>query len=349
MPDGTNVYDRAADETRRLEALYRYGVLDSAPEESFDRITRLARTVLQTDIVAVSLIDRDRQWFKSRQGTQLCGSARDISFCTHAIADSVPMIVPDASIDPRFANSPLVTGEPWVRFYLGVPLRTPDGHNIGALCAVDRKPRTPSIEQVAVMQDLALLVIDELELRQLATVDELTGALTRRAFITHGEHAIARAQRNGHSLSLIAFDVDHFKAVNDTHGHPTGDETLRSVAACCQAELRSFDEFGRLGGEEFAVLVPEQDCDGAAAIAERLRKRIASTAVRARGGLLRVTASFGVAQHALHGTMAELMSEADAALYLAKRSGRNQTIQAPPLHVDDEFSSMSSVRPTLRF
>lgn len=345
MLDGIGPAD--ALEARRLETLYRYGVLDTAPEESFDRITRLAKSVLQTDIAAVSLVDRDRQWFKSRQGTDLCQTSRDSSFCSHAILDAAPLIVPDTLQDARFAGNPLVTGAPWIRFYLGVPLRMPDGQSIGTLCAIDRKPRTATPDQVAVMQDLARLVIDELELRQMATTDELTGALTRRAFMANAAQAIARADRYDEPLSVITFDIDHFKHVNDSHGHATGDEVLRRVALCCRAELRSFDEFGRLGGEEFAIILPEQHARGASKAAERIRKRIAGLQVPGRAGALRVTASFGVAERAPHTSVAELLAEADAALYLAKESGRNQTITAPPPAEDDVFGT--ALAPTLRF
>jgi GAF domain-containing protein len=124
-------------EDERLRALYRYDVLDSHPEESFDRITRLAKLALQAPIAMVSLVDRDRQWFKSRVGIETTETARNISFCTHTIRKDEPLVVPDALVDPRFCNSPLVTGPPYVRAYFGVPLRTPDGHNVGALCVND--------------------------------------------------------------------------------------------------------------------------------------------------------------------------------------------------------------------
>ena len=143
-------------EAQRLAALHRYGVLDTPAEEAFDRITRLAQSALQVPIVLVSLIDENRQWFKSKQGLDTPETARDISFCTHALED------------PRFRTNPLVTGAPNIRFYVGVPLRTPDGHNIGTLCAIDRKPRELTDDHIHILRDLASLVMDELELRRLA-------------------------------------------------------------------------------------------------------------------------------------------------------------------------------------
>jgi GAF domain-containing protein len=131
-------------ESGRLDALYRYEILDTEPEEAFERITRLVKTVLDMPMVVVSLVDLDRQWFKSRQGVTASETPRDISFCTHTIQTPQPLVIPDAHADPRFANSPLVVGEPHIRCYIGVPLRTRDAHNVGALCAMDRKVREPT-------------------------------------------------------------------------------------------------------------------------------------------------------------------------------------------------------------
>lgn len=318
-----------AAETARLNALYRYDVLDTPQEESFDRITRLAASVMQTPIVLVSLIDRDRQWFKARQGLDATETARDISFCTHAIQNQGPMIVRDAREDTRFRDNPLVRGEPWIRFYLGVPLRTPDGYNIGTLCAIDREPRDAAPTQVALLQDLARLIVDELELRQIATTDSLTGALTRRGFAQHAEQAMLRAERYHHPISCIVLDVDYFKSVNDRHGHATGDAVLSAVAAACRSIIRSVDIFGRLGGEEFAVMLPETDLAGAMRTAERMRQAIADVAMPIDAGTLRVTASFGVTV-LRDGSrdLVGLLHAADTALYGAKQAGRNRVIIA---------------------
>jgi diguanylate cyclase (GGDEF)-like protein len=319
--------DQAA-ETRRLEALYRYGVLDTEPEESFDRITRLAKTVLQTAVVTVSLLESGRQWFKPRPGftAQPLDSAVSVGTCV--ITSHQPVLVQDTLADPRFANHQPAPGQPRMRFYLGVPLRTNDGYLIGTLCAMDPEPRQPTQDHVALMQDLARLVVDELELRQLATTDGLTGALTRRAFMSEAKRAIERADRYEHDLSLLTFDIDHFKAVNDRFGHPAGDVVLRVIAAVCRAELRAVDQFGRIGGEEFAILLPETDRIAALALAERLRKAVAATRVPVASGTLTVTVSFGVVGREWREDLSTLLAEADEALYIAKRSGRNQTMAA---------------------
>lgn len=134
--------DKSLDEPGRLMALRRYAILDTSPEEPFDKLTQLVRDVLGVPIAAVSLIDAERQWFKSITGLTACETSRDISFCSHAIQRQEPMMIPDATLDPRFAGNPLVTGEPGIRSYLGIPLTTPDGYNLGALCAIDLQPRS---------------------------------------------------------------------------------------------------------------------------------------------------------------------------------------------------------------
>ncbi|NKB47900.1 MAG: GAF domain-containing protein [Alphaproteobacteria bacterium] len=164
------IYSIDPNEAERLAALHRYGILDTPSEETFDRITRLAKFALDVPIVLVSLIDSNRQWFKSKQGLDTPETPRDISFCTHAIQQDAALIITDALDDPRFRENPLVTGPPYIRFYIGVPLRTPDGHNIGTLCAIDQQPRELSDDDIHILRDLAGLVMDALELRRLAAI-----------------------------------------------------------------------------------------------------------------------------------------------------------------------------------
>jgi diguanylate cyclase (GGDEF)-like protein len=311
-----------AQEEQRLKVLRDYDVLDTEPEETFDRITRLARMALRTPIVMISLVDRDRQWFKSRFGIDVDETPRSISFCDHAIRHDTPTIVPNALDDPRFANNPLVLGEPHIRFYLGVPLCSPKGFNVGTLCAIDREPREASQEEVAAMCDLARLVVDELELRQIAAIDSLTGVLTRRSFLAEAERVLARGRQDGVSDSCIMLDVDHFKLINDRFGHPAGDAVLRDVARLCQTNLRTSDFIGRMGGEEFVIFLPRTKLDEACAAAERLRALLAQTPMRWDGQRLDVTASFGIASAT--GTLSEILSAVDQAMYRAKTAGRNR-------------------------
>jgi diguanylate cyclase (GGDEF)-like protein len=317
-------------EEERLQALYHYDILDTPAEESFDRITRLARLTLQMPIATISLVDRDRQWFKSRQGMAVDETPRNISFCTHTIEKDEPFVVQDALAHRWLRHSPLVTGETHIRAYVGMPLRTPGGHNIGALCVMDVKAREIGKEQLNVLQDLARLVVDELELRQLAFIDPLTGAMTRRAFLAEAEKEVKRAKRHHRDLVCIMFDIDHFKSTNDAYGHACGDQVLAKVLAACREQLRTSDHIGRLGGEEFAILLPEIGGE-AVEVAEKLRRRIASLVVDYGSQIIQASASFGVAILVDQDTsFADISARADTALYEAKNSGRNKVCAGKP-------------------
>lgn len=152
-------------EESRLQKLLSYDILDTPPEEPFERITRIAAETMGAPIAAVSLIDRDRQWMKSRRGLDACETPRDLAFCAHAILSDHVLVVEDATQDLRFSGNPLVTGGPALRFYAGAPLRTPDGFNLGTLCVIDRRPRTLAPSHRQLLEDLAHLTVDEMELR----------------------------------------------------------------------------------------------------------------------------------------------------------------------------------------
>ena len=152
-----------ANEEERLEAVYNLGLLDTEPEERFDRHTRIAAAAHDAPSALVTLVDRDRQWYKSHQGFDFSESPRDIGFCSHAILQDGPLVVNDALTDDRFAENPAVVGDPRVRFYAGVPLRTSDGTAVGAFCIVDHKPRSLSPTQLKMLQDIAHMVEEELE------------------------------------------------------------------------------------------------------------------------------------------------------------------------------------------
>lgn len=315
------------DDDARVAALRRLDVLDSAIEEPFEKIVTLVRTVLTVPIATVTLVDRDRQWFKARRGMEQTETPRDVSFCTHTIQQREPLIIEDALDDPRFAHSPLVAGPPYVRSYAGVPLRTPEGYNVGALCAMDTRPRRFSPADIAILGNFANIVCDELELRLIAQVDHLTGALTRRGFVDQGEKEVERARRYGRASSLVMLDVDHFKRVNDTYGHAVGDQVLRQLAKLAEVTLRPCDVFGRLGGEEFALLLPETTGSAAVITAERLRQDIARhPMILPDGRTLHITASFGVAELSDSiGSLTAWLACADTMMYAAKSVGRNCT------------------------
>ena len=323
------IADSVVAEAGRLAALDRYDILDSPAEKSFDRITDLVRAVLGVSMAAVSLVDRDRQWFKSHPGLAVSQTRRDIAFCDHTVAGGVPFVVPDARADARFTDNPLVTGPPYIGSYAGVPLTSRDGFHVGTLCALDAAPRDFTAAEIDILGKLAAIVADELELRQIARFDHLTGALARRAFLVEASRAIARRDRYGRPCTLALFDLDHFKAVNDRLGHAAGDAVLCAVTATCSAMLRTNDVLGRIGGEEFGIVLPELDPAAALAAANRFRAGIAAAD-------LGVTASFGIAPLTpAIATADDWLAAADAALFDAKRAGRNLC----RLHVADRTAA----------
>src|SRR5215469_351708 len=163
----------ATNEAKRLKVLWQYDVLDTVPEEVFDDLTELAARICEAPIALISLVDENRQWFKSKVGISVNETSRDISFCAHAIRQHELFIIPDATQDLRFAKNPLVTSDPKIRFYAGAPLITPDGHALGTLCVIDKVPRELRPEQKQALRVLARRVMTQLELRRHA------GALTR--------------------------------------------------------------------------------------------------------------------------------------------------------------------------
>jgi GAF domain-containing protein len=153
-------------EAARLETLRQYEILDTESEEVFDDITRLAAYICQTPIAVISLVDKDRQWFKARLGLEPSETSRDCAFCAHAILQETPMVVPDALADERFANNALVTAQPYIRLYAGAPLITTEGFKLGTLCVIDRVPRSLSDEQIAALRILSYQVMAQLDLRR---------------------------------------------------------------------------------------------------------------------------------------------------------------------------------------
>jgi GAF domain-containing protein len=162
-------------EQQRLKVLWQYEVLDTVPEAMFDDLTELAASICAAPMALVSLVDENRQWFKSAQGLSQRETSRDISFCAHAICQTGLFIVPDARRDPRFKDNPMVRREPHLRFYAGSPLLTADGYALGTLCVLDKKPRRLSVFQKRALQLLARVVVSQLELRRHSQVPVTLG------------------------------------------------------------------------------------------------------------------------------------------------------------------------------
>jgi GAF domain-containing protein len=171
-------YPIPENEAERINTLRGYGILDTHPEERFDDLTRLAASICGTPSSFISLVDEDRQWFKSKTGIELCQTSRADAICAHAIMSPEVFVLPDASQDPRFASNPLVLGEPFVRFYAGAPLTAPNGHHLGALCVIDRVPRQLRPDQLEGLRILSRQVMAQVILGK--NLNDLKSALNQR-------------------------------------------------------------------------------------------------------------------------------------------------------------------------
>lgn len=312
----------------RLAALHDLDILDSPREPAFDRISELIRLVFGVEIGLVTLIDAHRQWYKAAIGMTNTEQSLDSAFCRFTLAEGGPVIVNDATEDARFSDHEKVVGEPHIRFYAGVPIITAKGLIVGSLCAIDTQKREFGPREIAILEHLASLVMHGLELRQEAVTDVLTGASSRRSFKQEAGKHIALAHRNNFPLSCLSIDIDHFKTVNDTYGHASGDQVLCGVVGALKQNLRQSDLIGRLGGEEFAIMLPQTEEATAVEVAEKLRKAIKALRFPGSNPPITVTTSFGVASLGKGDDIDSLIARSDQALYSAKRSGRDRVCVA---------------------
>lgn len=245
-------------EEERLKSLYMVDLLDSKADERFERLARVGRKLFNVPVALISLLDRDRQWLLACEGLDARETSRDVSFCGHAILQEGAFIVNNALKDERFYDNPLVTGEPFIRFYAGYLVHLPDGAVAGTICLIDSKSRHFSEDDIASLKDLAYILEDEFQVINLAMTDSLTGIPNRRGFYRSGEKRFNELRQNNKSFSIIYFDLDKFKPINDLWGHAEGDEVLKIFSKQLLKQLSPKDIVGRLGGDEFAVLLTRE-------------------------------------------------------------------------------------------
>lgn len=449
-------------EQARLEALELSNMMDSAQEETFDRIARILSRTLATPIALVTFVGQERIWFKSNIGLDARETVRKDSFCAEAILTNEILEVEDTWKDDRFRDHPLVQGYPEIRYYAGAPLLLSSGHRLGTLCAIDLVPRRLSHDERKLLTDLAATIVELLELQsaakkaidaenrlldavntipdgfalydkndrlllcnehytriydktadlmvpgvhfeeiirkgvergqyadaigneeawiaermerhrkldqpveqklpsgrwirveerrtreggyvgvrvditelknqqaelsRLAWTDSLTGALNRRRFIELAEQEMHRSIRSGRPLALIMMDIDHFKAINDVYGHAAGDIVLIEMVRRWKEELRDYDILARVGGEEFAILLPDCDTSGATLVMQRLLERTSVRSVKLEVGEVLLTVSGGlVCCDRENESVESAIDRADRALYQAKQEGRNRFV-----------------------
>ena len=262
---------RLTDESRRLQVLHSLNILDTPPDERFDRITRLAARLFRVPIALFTLVDANRQWFKSSIGLDISETARDISFCTYAIEHEEVMVIPDATLNPAFKNNPLVLQDPNIRFYAGCPVHADTGSRLGTLCLIDREPREFSRHDEAVLRHAAQMIENELTADFLAHADPLTNMLNRRGFDARAQEAIALCHDADLQACLFLFDLVDFKSFNERHGPAAGDRALIEFSRLLRETFRGSDLIARYGDDDFVVLMVDIDPLGPQAALNRLR------------------------------------------------------------------------------
>jgi diguanylate cyclase (GGDEF)-like protein len=322
-----------ADEPARLQGLRALRILDTAPEERFDRLTRLAKRLFGVPIALVSLVDENRQWFKSAVGLDVKETPRDISFCGHALLADDILLIENALLDERFHDNPLVVDDPKLRFYAGCPLKIPNGSKVGTLCLLDMEPRSLDATERELLHDLARIAEQEIAAVQLATMDELTQLSNRRGFMALGQHALGLCTRLDKPASLLFFDLDGFKSINDQHGHAEGDRALVTFGRLLLENFRDSDVVGRLGGDEFVVLMVNMTPGQSRIALDRLQRAVDDVNRNInRGYDLRFSVGQVDFDPQRHRTIDLLLGEADERMYERKRAKERA---APPAASDE--------------
>lgn len=329
---------RPANEPDRLAALYRRRLLGTPAEHRFDRLTMLAQKTFGVPVAMIDLVGETRVWFKSVQGLPAIEGPRSDSYCQYTILHDEACIIPDSMLDARLSDNPYRTN---LRFYAGVPLKS-EGMSVGTFCICDFEPRNLPDDQLRVLLDFAEMAEREINMARLseaqtalseeneklllrALVDPLTKLWNRGAVLEVLARELVNAQRNGTPLGVMLLDIDHFKKINDTHGHPVGDQVLLSVADRLRSVVRPNDTVGRYGGEEFLVVLTDCSANNLLVVAERVRDAVSAVPVSCRGADIPVTISIGVTM-AVGADLRQdmLIKAADLGLYLAKSQGRNR-------------------------
>ena len=243
-----------SNESARLDALRRYEILDTESEQAFDDLVELAAKICETPIALVSLVDPLRQWFKAKTGVTACETSRDIAFCAHAILQRGIFEVPDTLTDPRFATNPLVTADPFIRFYAGTPLVTPDGYALGTLCVIDRVPRQLNTDQREALTTLGRQVVSLLELRLRQTLLERSMAAQQQAQLVQAQ--LSFALDHGIDGAALLDREGRYTYMNPAHAKIYGYEATELIGQSWTV-LYSSEWAARINEEFFPILLQQ--------------------------------------------------------------------------------------------
>lgn len=332
-------------ETLRLAELQLQELIHTPIEARFNRLARVARAALQTPVAAISLFDRECEWFKAVVGWNVAELPTSRSLATRVVDAAGARIIDDLSRHDDLAHHELVRGPPGFRFCAVHPLKEQFGHVIGAVAAYDTAPRASSPATLETLTDLGELVQRELLLgevgnaqqqllakldtsRREALLDDLTRLWNRRGGLELVTSMLARTGGTRRSFGLCVVDVDQFKAINDQFGHGVGDVVLRKLAAALVDCVRPDDIVCRLSGDEFLLVLAEMESAAIVNVMDRIRRRAEGMVIRTRSGNVTLTLSIGgyVVEPGFTGSVEEAIALADGALYDAKGAGRNHAV-----------------------
>lgn len=337
---------RPANEEQRLASLQRMQLLDTPDEEAFDRITRIAQHLFAVPIALVSLVDLNRQWFKSCVGLPVRETPRDVSFCGHAILGNDLFIIENAPADERFADNPLVTGGPNIRFYAGRPLRNAEGYNIGTLCIIDDKPRHLSGEQRRMFNDLGIWAETVLRLRQLsesqqmllqqldaaqrnAQIDPLLQVWNQQGIRALVEQELQLRTQTPRPLLIASVSLDQYPSLQQRYGVDFANQALKQMCSNVRSLSGEHAQIGRVRDDELLLLRTDAASAEAESFGNQLRKAInaADTLTTVEGQTIPFSASIGMVAIRPELTslaLSDLLSAIEQAHYQAKRNGGNQ-------------------------
>lgn len=312
--------EKPKNEEARLDTLRSLNILDSVREERFDRLTRLARRMFNVPIAIVSIVDAEREWFKSSLGVDLKETSREFSFSGHAILGDDLLVVPDTTKDERFHDNPLVINTPNIRFYAGYPITARNGTKLGTFAIMDHQPRDLSENERDLLCDLAGMVEQEITAAQHETIDELTMLSNRHGFELLAERALKVCKRSDAPATLLFFNLKNFREVNDRFGYAEGDRGLVAFSTILIEIFRESDVIGRIGGDEFVVLLTNAAKTDSPDVLARLAEALSDyNRLSRRGYSISYSVEAVEYDPEMHHSIGELLQEADTYMYQNKK------------------------------